>query len=966
MTINNMLKDLFNPRTNAYLRPSVLTGILKVNSLGFKTVGCRAIGIATVITTITACSHIDREPPAPTLADIDISQQDTAKGKSGIEKKSQQEIRKAYRTYVKNAPAHDSSRQKALTRLAQLELELSNSLLKDDRTFANQSADVTQSLNRTISLLETTLKDYPKAEGNDKVLYQLAQAYERADRYQQSIATLNDLVTRYPKSPLYTEAQFRLGESAFAQGNYITAEDAYTEVILTPGSDKFYTKSLFKRGWSRYKQQLYTEATDDYIDALTYQELGEYASLNDADKAQLDEYLRAIGLAFSYQSGAGRIGEYFAQRDEFRYLYEIHTSVSDIFLKQERFSDAATVLEEYTQANRQSLNTPKAELKIIAAWREGKFTSRLYSAIERFYKYYQPKADFWQQHNDEATYKLAYENLRTYITQVSSYFHKRYQDKNKNEDFKQASLWYKRYLEHYSAHANKDNIYSLYGELLLAAKQQQNALEYFSLAAYDGNLILDKKAAFATISISNQLFENTRDEKSKQQWLDQHLVFAERFVELYPKDSLTNNIALNASEHAFNAKRYNKVIDISNYISDSAQEKIHFNANSLKARAYLELKQFGDAEAVYLELADSRYTSRKARKDIDNSLGLAIYRQAEQAQNNKQLDLALNHFVRISRVAPKSSLAATGLYDAIALTIQNERWQQSIALSEEFKRLYPKHKRNAEVTQKLSVAYLKSDQKGKAAQEFERIAKFENNLDVKIAAQWQAAELYEAKNNIQAAIRAYRDYAHNYKKPYAQNMEAMYKLSGLYQKTGESQKRYFWQNNIRKADQKATKSSKTERTTFIASSTTLDLARQKQKEFSRTKLVEPIAKNLKRKKSAMQESVKLYGQASAYGIQDITTEATANIGDIYLDFSEALLESERPSNLSQDELEQYEILLEDQAFPFEEKAIEFYEVNLARTKDGTYDKWIQQSFDKLVTLFPVRYSRKGKIHALKP
>lgn len=919
-----------------------------------------------VLSVLNACSHISGKQADPTLADIDVSQQDLQERNIGIEKKSQKQIRKAYRTYVQNASTHDSSRQKALTRLAQLELELSNSLLKDDKALDDQAPNVTQSLGRTITLLETTLRDYPKAQGNDKVLYQLAQAYDRAGRYKDSITTLNTLVITYPKSQLYVEAQFRLGESSFARGNYISAEDAYTEVILTPGSDKFYAKSLFKRGWSRYKQQLYGEATDDYIDALTYHEFGEYSSLSDANKTQLDEYLRAVGLAFSYQSGTGRIRDYFAERDDFNYLYEVHTSVSDIYLKQERFSDAATVLEDYTRFNRQSHNTPKAELKIIAAWRAGKFTSRLYDAIERFYKYYNPNADFWKQANDEATYKLAYENLRTYITQVSSYFHKRYQDKRKTDDFRHASAWYKRYLEHYSSHANKDNIYSLYGELLLAAGQNQNALEYFSLAAYDGNLILDKKAAFATITISNQLFESTKDKKIKQNWLDQHLTFAERFVELYPKDNRAENIVLSASEHAFNAQRYNKVIDIANYIADTAKEKTQFNANSLKARAYLELQQFSDAESVYMELLNSKFTSRKSKKSINNSLALAIYRQAETAKKSKQVDIALNHFVRINRIAPKSALASTGLYDAIALSIQNERWQESIALSEEFKRQYPKHKRTADVTQKLSVAYLKSDQKGKAAQEFERIAKFEDNLDVKTAAQWQAAELYEAKNDIKAAIRAYRDYAHTYKKPYERNMEAMFKLSNLYKKTKENQKRYFWQTNIRKADQKATKSNKTERTRFIASTTTLDLARQKQQDFNRTKLIEPIAKNLKRKKSAMQESVKLFGLASAYGIQDITTEATANIGDIYLDFSVALLESERPKNLNQDELEQYEILLEDQAFPFEEKAIEFHEVNLARTKDGTYDNWIQRSFDKLITLFPVRYTRKGKIDVFKP
>ena len=74
----------------------------------------------------------------------------------------------------------------------------------------------------------------------------------------------------------------------------------------------------------------------------------------------------------------------------------------------------------------------------------------------------------------------------------------------------------------------------------------------------------------------------------------------------------------------------------------------------------------------------------------------------------------------------------------------------------------------------------------------------------------------------------------------------------------------------------------------------------------------------------MQTAVKLYGHASKYKIYAVTTEATYSIALIYKDFSKALLDSDRPKRLNAEELDQYEILLEDQAFPFEDKAIEFF------------------------------------------
>ena len=76
----------------------------------------------------------------------------------------------------------------------------------------------------------------------------------------------------------------------------------------------------------------------------------------------------------------------------------------------------------------------------------------------------------------------------------------------------------------------------------------------------------------------------------------------------------------------------------------------------------------------------------------------------------------------------------------------------------------------------------------------------------------------------------------------------------------------------------------------------------------------------------------LYTQAGANNQLDILAEASFQVASIYEDFAKALLASERPRNLRGDDLEQYNILLEDQAFPFEDKAIEFHQINLGRLK----------------------------------
>jgi hypothetical protein len=71
-----------------------------------------------------------------------------------------------------------------------------------------------------------------------------------------------------------------------------------------------------------------------------------------------------------------------------------------------------------------------------------------------------------------------------------------------------------------------------------------------------------------------------------------------------------------------------------------------------------------------------------------------------------------------------------------------------------------------------------------------------------------------------------------------------------------------------------------------------------------------------------------------------------------------LIASSRPKELSALELSQYEMLLEEQAYPFEETAIELHENNAARAFNGLYDDFVKQSFRVLKGTLPARYSKQ--------
>jgi tetratricopeptide (TPR) repeat protein len=81
------------------------------------------------------------------------------------------------------------------------------------------------------------------------------------------------------------------------------------------------------------------------------------------------------------------------------------------------------------------------------------------------------------------------------------------------------------------------------------------------------------------------------------------------------------------------------------------------------------------------------------------------------------------------------------------------------------------------------------------------------------------------------------------------------------------------------------------------------------------------------------------------------------MAELYRQLAADLLASEKPKKLSADELEQYDLLLEEQATPFEEQAIKMHEANTVHARDGIYDDGVRASFAALAKLLPGRYGK---------
>lgn len=917
---------------------------------------------AGVIVLVSCSAPVKRD----TLRDIDFSGPKPPGSDVARTPKNPDAIRRAYLEYLKHASKDDNSRVDALYRLAQLEFQLSEARNRDAKNpggaGGNKDEIYLASVDRNIELLQTLLRDHPNAANSDTTLYQLARAYDERGLNNKSLDALARLVSRYPKSSHYAESQFRLAEHAFITGKYSKAEDLYTDVLVSRNNNLFREKARYKRGWSRFKQGLYREAIDDFVGVIDMNDFEDLSHASEADKNNFDEYFRALGLSFIYMDGPAAMDAYFKENPNFKYVYPAYSRVSDIYLAQQRYSDAASTLEDFNKRYPQSVHLPEAGLKSMDIWLASGFTGNFVRSLEDFYTAYQPQSNYWLKPNirPEVRAHVA-ASLRNYLVLAGSHFHKEYQSTKSEAAFSQAKLWYERYLKNYQTYSRKDNIHFLYAELLSQHKSYAEALRHYEYAAYDGDIIVNKDAAYATILMATKLHQASADKALQADYLKKLVHYSQLYAQLYPGNTQSVAVMTRAAEEAYRQGMYKQAIDLAELYRDAPYTADTYNLHTIKADSYFKLERYQDAEAAYVALLQHYKPDEKTRTQISDNLALSIYNQAVVAKTKNNTDEALRHYLRISEVVPTSDIAATGLYDAISLAFDNKRWNDTVKYVERFQRLYPTNKLNHDVSKKLSIAYLNTNQDVAAASELVKISRTDGNIDYKIAALWKAAGLYESKKDYPAAIKAFEEYAATYQRPFPQYMEAMQKLTDLYAQAQNEGRANRWRDQILEADKKATSDLKNDRTNYVSSTAALSLARQAQAQYSAIRLVLPLNRSLARKKDALQNALRLYGRAVSYGIPETASEATYAIGDIYYSFSKALLDSERPKNLNATELDQYKILLEDQAFPFEDNAIKFYEKDLSYSKQGVSNDWIKKSYGQLKLLSPARYNRNAML-----
>jgi len=817
---------------------------------------------------------------------------------------------------------------------------------------------------QTVKLYEEVLSKHPDYPNRDRVLYQIARAYELSGEHEKALSSLDQLVYEYPDSGYFIETQFRRAEILFVEKQYPQAEDAYESVIDQGPEGRFYIHSLYKHGWSHFKQVDYDFGIPSFntvLDSLLVSgvEKENIEQLSQPDQELIDDTLRAISLSFAYMGGPEEVSSFFAEAGRQPYEILVYERLGEQYLEKRRWSDAANTYRQFVETHKFSPKSPHFQIRSIEAYRKGDFPSEVLRAKKEFVVDYNIKSEYWA-HNDIAQSDDIVALLKTTITDLAQHYHAIAQKERKKpkEYYDEAATWYTAYLDSFPNDEKAPEMNFYLAEVQYETKQYSNAVQAYEKTAYGYEKhAKSSEAGYAAIIAYNEWLKVEKQAAQQTAIKNQLIESSFRFADQHPEHAEAAKVMTVTAEELYARKDYVRATQASDIIIKDhakADKKLLLSAWTVKANSAFDTGQFSDSESAYIVALGKIDANEELRAPLKDRLAASVYKQGEASKQAGKLEEAVSHYLRVGKVVPDAEIRATAQYDASAALLELEDWNYAAKTLEDFRARYPKHELQTDVTQKLAVSYEKGGQPLKAAKEYEYIGSNSNDPSLKREARLQAAELYGKGGDFYGAEQSFLDYINENPKPVEPAMEAMQKLVDMYTERKYVDDKLNWQRQLIEADARAA-GERSDRTKFLAANASLDLAKLEYDSYSQIFLLHPLEKNLKRKKKQMEVALEAYEQSSSYKVAQVTTAATYWTGKIYQEFAVAMMESDRPSGLSGEEFEQYEILLEEQAYPFEEQAIEVHEINMARIGDDVYDEWVKKSMTELMKLSPAQY-----------
>ena len=554
--------------------------------------------------------------------------------------------------------------------------------------------------------------------------------------------------------------------------------------------------------------------------------------------------------------------------------------------------------------------------------------------------------------------------LKANLKDLANHYHAQYQDKEQEKEkpanFAEASRWYREFLSSFHADPEAPPIHYQLADLVMENKDFAGAAA--GIRAHGVRLPDARESVGRRLcgDLRPPRIPEGRERRREGSGAARYTVESSlKFADTFPEHENAPAVLVAAAQDLFEMKDFALARTSARKLLEQfpkAAAPLQRTAWLVIAHSSFELAEFPDAEVAYAHVLDATPASDESRAALVENLAASIYKQGEQADQAGDFRAAANHFLRIRQSAPTSKIRAGAEYDAGAALIRLQDWKAAAEVLNAFRQTYPEHELQKEATKQIAFVYRQAGELSQSAGEYERVANESTDPALRAEALLLAGNLYEQSQSTDRALDAYSRYVEQFPKPIEAAVETRFKIAEIHKGRGDDALYRKELTEIVRIDAAAA-GERTGRTRNLAARSALVLTEPLYDSFVAVKLRQPFEKTLKEKQHGMNVALEAFSKLVNYEVGEVTAAATYYMAEVYADFGRSLLESERPAGLKEAALQKYNDQLEEEAFPFEEKAIKFHEKNLELIASAYHGAWTDKSLARLAILNPGRYAK---------
>ena len=662
-----------------------------------------------------------------------------------------------------------------------------------------------------------------------------------------------------------------------------------------------------------------------------------------------------MSITFSYLDGAKSLDEFVARRGHMPYAWLLYSRLGDLYVDKQRYQDAATTYRAFVSRDPVDEHAPTLSMSAIEAYRKGGFADLMLQGKLEYVQRYGFDARRSGRGASTRDYPQVVEQLKTNLKDVAQYYHATAQKTKKAEDYAAAAHWYRGYLSFFPDDPDSAATNYLLADALFESHQYAGCGQ--RVRAHRLRLSRAMRGRPRPATRRWWPIRRTRSacaaEARSRQCTARHRFGPEIRADLSGASGKRRGADArragpvrrrrSGARGAEPRRRCWRARRRSTPPSSASPGPSSARSASIRPTTHRPRIAFTHALACRgAERSRARRPHRAARRG-------GVQTGRGQAQGRRPGRRGARTSCASRSVAPGSKIVATAQYDAAASLINAQAvgparsrcWRPIAAIIR-------RASTRRTSTRKLAVAYVAGRPcRRRPPREFERIAANPHE-DPRGGARGasRAPPICTQKSGRQRAqhARCSSGWCASIPTPVPDAIEVRQRLLDAPPSPAISSARRYWQREIVKAD--ASAGAGAHRSHQIPGGAARSWrwpsrrAMPSAHQAGGAAEAEPGGQEARPWKPRSRPTRRWL----QYQVAETTTAATYETAELYRTLAHDLLHSERPKKLSSDELEQYDSLLEEQAYPFEEQAISIHEINAKRTVDGVYDDSVRKSF----------------------